>query len=253
MNLKEKPNLTAGKYFIRRTKNRMIFQNKNWIGLTCGGTGSGKSYSALTIAYQLCGNRLRYVFSAKDFMILLNNPEDLQRGDIIMFDEAGVGLGARDWNSVQNKLFGSILQTFRNMNVGVIFTTPDLSYIDVQARKLLHNYMETVGIDTEKKLAVIKVYDVQNNSRYGKIYYKHPRYLTRGGVRQLKFIAVTLPPEKIVKEYEAAKSRFTKQLNAKVLKELEAADSPKLPRISKNRYTPTNGNAFDKKFQLVFD
>jgi ABC-type dipeptide/oligopeptide/nickel transport system ATPase component len=37
-------------YIIESVKRRINHQNKNWLAIICGETGSGKSYSALRLA-----------------------------------------------------------------------------------------------------------------------------------------------------------------------------------------------------------
>jgi ABC-type dipeptide/oligopeptide/nickel transport system ATPase component len=206
--------------FVKRIRARLLFQNKNWLGIICGETGSGKSYSALSLAY-LISNRVHVVFTPLEFLSLLNN-SNIQKGDVVIFDEAGVGMSSREWYSVQNKLLGTVLQTFRNMNVAVIFTTPNLSFIDVQARKLFHSYMETSYIDYENEESFLKVFDIQINGRFNKIYYKRPRIINdvTGSVYTMSHLVLDKPSEEACEHYEGLKSEYTKKLNANALNEL---------------------------------
>jgi hypothetical protein len=213
--------------FVKKIRARFLYQNKNWLAIICGETGSGKSYSALTIA-GLIGNKTHIVFTPIEFLQLLNS-KSLSKGDIVVFDEAGVGMSSREWYSVQNKLLGSVLQTFRNMNVGVIFTTPNLSFIDVQARKLFHHYFETAFIDYDEDEAFLKVYEIQVNSRLDKIYYKKPKFADENGrVFTMSHLVVDKPKEDIIEYYEGLKSAYTSRLNENALRDLlEPRDKPK--------------------------
>lgn len=219
--------LNVGEKYINKIRGRLLIQNKNWLSIVCGDTGSGKSYCAISLADQICPRGItikrNVVFNPIQFMERLNNVEDLKKGDILIFDEAGVGMSSREWYSMQNKLLGSVLQTFRNLNVGVIFTTPNLSFIDIQARKLFHSYFETANIDYKRKLAYVRVYDIDVNSRYDKTYYKHPKFLNAVG-RQSKcsYIAIPKPRPELIEEYERVKRKYTLELNAKALQELTA-------------------------------
>jgi hypothetical protein len=205
--------------FINRIRARTKFQNKNWLAIICGETGSGKSYSALSLAKQI-GGKVFTVFTPLEFLSLLNCGK-LSKGDVIIFDEAGVGMSSREWYSVQNKLLGTVLQTFRNMNVSVIFTTPNLSFIDVQARKLFHCYMDTAYIDYKKEEAYLKVYNIQVNSRLDKIYYKKPRFTNdEGRVYTMSHLVLNKPDKKMSEYYENKKTEYTEKLNANALKEL---------------------------------
>lgn len=211
--------------YINRIKNRMNVLNKNWLAIICGETGSGKSYSALSLGAFI--GKVHLVFSPFEFLTLINSGKVI-KGDIIIFDEAGVGMGAREWQSVQNKLLGSVLQTFRNMNCGVIFTTPNLSFIDIQARKLFHSYFETLYIDYDKEETILKPYNIEVNSRYDKIYYKKPRYTDHDGITYaIAQLSLPKPPKKIIEYYEKRKTAYTEQLNKRALEELTNKNKPK--------------------------
>lgn len=204
--------------YVSRIRYRLNSQNKNWLAIICGETGSGKSYAALSLGQKI--GRVFIVFTALEFMTLINSGK-LQRGDVVIFDEAGVGMSSREWYTVQNKLLGSVLQTFRNMNIGVIFTTPNLSFIDIQARKLFHNYLETSYIDFKKELVHLKAYYIQVNSRYDKVYFKHPRFTDEKGVSVcMSHLALNKPTDNLISYYERRKLEYTRQLNLNALKEL---------------------------------
>lgn len=224
--------------YVKRVRARMLFQNKNWLAIICGETGSGKSYSALSLAH-LIGGKVHVVFTPVEFLRLLNS-QKLSKGDVIVFDEAGVGMSSREWYSVQNKLLGTILQTFRNMNVAVIFTTPNLSFIDVQARKLFHSYLETSYLDYEAEEAYLKAYDIQVNSRLDKLYYKLPRFQDKNGrVLTMSHLVLNKPDSKVVEYYESLKSQYTKRLNEDALSELtkpkeRVSEKPDLDKIGRD-------------------
>ena len=204
--------------YVKRIYNRLNYMNKNWLAIICGETGSGKSYSALTLASEI--GKVHLVFTPFEFLSLINSTR-INKGDVIIFDEAGVGLSSREWYSIQNKLLGTILQTFRNMNVAVIFTCPNLSFVDVQARKLFHSYLETSYLDYEEEEAHLRVFDIQVNSRYDKVYFKHPRFTSPSGkVCTMAELILNKPSEKMVEYYEERKTKYTKNLNKEALDSL---------------------------------
>ena len=218
--------------YIERIRNRLLKHNKNWIAIICGETGSAKSYSAMSLADLITKGsfnvKLHVVFSPVALIRLVNNPQNLKKGDIIIFDEAGVGMSSRDWYSVQNKLLGSVLQTFRNLNIGLIFTTPNLSFLDTQGRKLIHAYMETKGIDRVNKVSYLKVYDVQVNSRFDKTYFKAPIFKVKNQIVKCPIIALHKISSVKSKQYEILKTEYTKELNLKALQELENSGQVKV-------------------------
>jgi hypothetical protein len=201
---------------------RRLYQyNKNWLAIICGETGSGKSYSALKIAETAdpTFSAERVVFSAPQFIRLLG--KKLKKGNIVVFDEAGVGMPAREWYSISNKTLGYILQTFRHQNLGVIFTTPDFSFMDVQARKLFHSYFETTTIDRNKKCVVLKWMNLSVSPRYGKIYFIYPTVQQNYTRVKLKKINVYYPSPELVRSYELKKSAFSRNLRKEIEQKLE--------------------------------
>lgn len=200
---------------------RRLYQyNKNWLAIICGETGSGKSYSALKIAETAdpTFTAERVVFSAPQFIRLLG--KKLKKGNIVVFDEAGVGMPAREWYSISNKTLGYILQTFRHQNLGVIFTTPDFSFMDVQARKLFHSYFETVTIDRSKECVVLKWMNLDVDPRSGKVYFHCPVIQKDYQRVKMKKINVYYPSSRLVYSYEIKKSRFSKDLRKEIEEKL---------------------------------
>src|SRR5437870_4384364 len=99
-----------------------IRNNKNFLCAVLGPTGSGKTYTALRIAEEIDPSfgSSRIVFNPVDFMKILKG---LPSGSVIVFDEAGVGMSAQEWQKKANKIFNYVLQTFRFRNIIVFFTT----------------------------------------------------------------------------------------------------------------------------------
>lgn len=202
----------------------MLKRNKNWLAIICGDTGSGKSFAALMIAC-LLSKRFNIdfvVFSAEEFMALVNSGR-LKAGDIILFDEAGVGIPSREWWTISNKMINYVLQTFRHKNLGVIFTTPDFSFIDIQTRKLFHNYIETVTVNRKKNYCEVKWFELQHNPRFDKLYFKFPRIVENGEIKIVERVQINKPPEKLIAAYELKKMMFTKKLNIDAEKGIQRA------------------------------
>ena len=211
-------------FYFHSIMMRMMEHNQNWLCLVVGGTGSGKSYLALKIAEELDStfNASRVAFNAEEFMSILNDGQ-LQKGCFIIFDEAGVGMSAREWFSLSNKALNYVLQTFRFRNIGVIFTTPDMGFIDVNARKLFHTYVETIRIDRNMKVCVAKVMEMQNNPKMGEQYTKYPRQL--GEV--MKRYCFHLPSKDLIKAYELKKTEYGLKLQRDIGQELKESGNTK--------------------------
>lgn len=223
----------TGSHFLGYIKQR-IERNKNFLCAVCGPTGSGKSYSAMRIAEILDPSFSvdRVVFTPAEFMRLINDGT-LGVGSVIVFDEAGVGMSSKQWQSLQNKLLNFLLQTFRHRNYIVIFTSPHLGFMDASSRKLLHAYLETVSINPKKKTCTLKPLLLQLNQRSGEAYYKYLRVITPGkGVSPLSRLNVGLPTSDLVREYEMKKTEFTTSLNQNIQEEIEESDAFQGPTLT---------------------
>ncbi len=177
----------------------------SFISLTVGRHRTGKSLWELTKNWLLdvtfrkdLENRVCY--SPQGFMEALDHIQrERIKGGCIMWDEAGYGLPSRDWYDISNKSINYALQVFGYLNPIIGFVTPDISFIDSQAKKLLQTLY--VASRPSSDYAYIKPYNVLFDRRYGKTYYPHPRLIIKKRHFQLKRIMVPKPPDKLIKRY----------------------------------------------------
>lgn len=215
------------KYWISYIKQR-IRKNKNFLGFISGQTGSGKSYSSLRIAEELDPdfNIDRCVFGGVELMTLINSGK-LKKGSVIVFEEIGVELSAKNWASVTNKMLNYLLQTFRHKNFILIMNSPYMDFVDASTRKLFHSEMRTAGIDFEKKQARLKPHLIQYNSRIKKFYFKRLKVVTAQGKVPVDWWLVDIPSKQLRKAYEEKKDAFTDKLNREIQEELEQIHAKK--------------------------
>ena len=71
--------------------------------------------------------------------------------EVIIFDEAGVGIMARRSMINLNVLVGTVAQSFRYMLGVVIITVPEMSFVDSQVRGLSHFVLRTQSINYKKE------------------------------------------------------------------------------------------------------
>ncbi len=208
--------------WITRKRNRITRRNKNWLVLICGDTGSSKSWSGAKICQDIDptfvddikehGIQKRVaVGNSQHFIDILKDAKrggGLRRGNMIMFDEAGVSISSRNWFEDIQKDLMFVLQSFRHLNLGVIFTTPDLSFVDSQARKLFHTYLDALDINFKTNRAILKPFELQRNSYEGKTYKKYPII----GGRKIQRFFIAKPHKDFIKYYEPAKDVLTERL-----------------------------------------
>lgn len=210
-------------------------QNKNILILTIGSTGSGKSWADARICelwYKAYFNKAFPVehicFSLEEAVKLIFSGK-LKRGDIIIIEEAGININALDFQKKAIKFFGFILQSFRSKNIGIIFNTPNLSFIGKTQRTLLHGVLETAGIDRKNSQVILKPYYLQTNSFYGKTYKKFLRKKVDNRLRSIERIALSKPSDELITAYEEKKSIFVEKIGKEFISLSETKDEEEKP------------------------
>jgi hypothetical protein len=205
---------------------RKIRRNQNFIGAFIGATGSGKSYSALSFCEYMSArlgvpfSSENIVFSPQALMSLINSG-NLRKGSCILFEESGVTYSNRQWQSINNQLINYLIETFRDLNYVVFFTVPNISFIDVVARKLIHCLFETKSINYEDNFVVVKPFMIQV-SKTGKVYYKYLKVSERGRVvpTQILRLNIYLASDDLIGVYDDKKEVFGKELRSAITKGL---------------------------------
>lgn len=215
-------------YAIRRS----LLRGENFVGIITGRTRSGKSFTALRMCMEIDPDFSidRVVFSAQEFMDLLHSGK-LKAGDMILWDEAGVGIATRDWYSILNKSINYVLQTWGHKNIGLILTVPDMSFVDSQTRKLVNIHFKTIRLIRSENYARLKAYYLSPMGKDTKLV--RPRYYIGGRKFDVTTVEVKKPPTKIVNRYLKKKEAFTKKLNEDVLVDITKFEEAKKRESSK--------------------
>ena len=206
------------KYIKSKMKN-----NKNFLSVFTGATGSGKSYSCLRLA-ELWYN---YYFNGKQFptenicfsveqLVRRLRTGKLKKGDLLVVEEIGVSANAKNFQSKTNKALQYILQSFRSLNIIVLFNVPHFSFFDKTARMLMHSHIQTQRIDVEKKICILKPYFLSISQSTGKIYSKWLRVknIKTGQIIKITSLSLRKPSEELCKIYEKMKHKFVQTLIA---------------------------------------
>lgn len=235
-----------GGYFVGYTMQR-VRHNKNFLAAITGPTGSGKTYSALKLGELTDPNfsEDHIVFTPREFMNLLNSGK-LRKGSVIVFEEVGVSLNNRNWQSVVNKMLQFVFQTFRHENYIVYFTAPHFNFIDKATRELFHCFLQTQNIDRRNKLCKLKPLFIQIDQRTGNMYYKYLRVITPQGNAKMTKLLTGLPSKDLIQAYEIKKKRFTDNLNKDVKKAIDDVD----PEDNKEEKTAINREE-QKRFDMM--
>jgi hypothetical protein len=210
------------KYLPNYVKSR-IEKNQNFVVLFVGQTGTGKSYGGMSLAEEIDPNFNigRIVFSAQEFIELLNTDDTLTKGSVIMWDEAGVGMPAREWYSLSNKVISYVVQTFRVKGYILVMTTPSLRYIDSQIRSLFHGICEMIDPSVYGgTFGWGKYMHLVHDPKEGKTIMQYPTILDEHSrVMKLKGrtpkhgnMLFPMPSDELVSDYEPKKKAFTDNL-----------------------------------------
>jgi len=248
---------------IQSVQKRLWKQNKNWLSIITGQTGSGKSWSALSLAEKIDPDfdTSKVVLRPEKFMEKVAEREWGQ-GDVVVFDEAGAGMSAKAHMTKKNRIIDQVLQTFRRQNIAVIFTVPSKSNVDKSVRRLLHTYIETKGIDYRNERNLLKWLEMDYNQKTDKIYYKYPKRRTSSGaLKKIKTVKMGKPSKELIKAYESKRSRYQDRKNKEFLEELQEKmndnDSKSHNEKTKTEkikdYIKENPEASGKEISKMFD
>lgn len=208
--------------------NRRISSNKNFLGVFVGQTGSGKSYGSIELADRLMHNNLpkeNICFTAEQFLKRLDDglkDNTLKKGDVLIWEETGIGLKAKDWQSKSNKIINSVIQVFRTENLIVIMNVPFLTFIDSDARRLIHAFFQTKRIDKKNKRVIVKPMNIQVNQISGKVYTKYLiARMPNGASVKVKTIALPKPRKELVDYYEEKSGEFKRNVITEARQKLD--------------------------------
>ena len=222
------PTQYLGRIVRQKMWRRMNVENQHFMAAIVGREGTGKSHSALTLSRLVDPD-----FSAEDVYF---DPQDLLRafdsdeygrGDMIVLDEAGVGLGNRSWYDKEQILLNQTLQTVRDDNMGVIFTLPRLEELDSQTIGRLHAFNEMIDVHPNEGWAEMKWKNINlTRDGRGKEYKKYTRLNVNGVRKRITRCAIAPPPEDLVAAYEERKETFKAKLYEEAIGAYDDEDDP---------------------------
>lgn len=201
-------------------------ENMNRIIIIVGNPGSGKSWTALAYMYLLYAARDGRLPTPETFpfenitfdpLTFLERVEQTE-GEVIMFDEGGVGANARRWYTKSNIAISQVIQTMRFKRHVILVTVPRLSMIDKHLRDLAHELHIVTGVRKNNKNLVwvreLSYYAGKDKEESNRLYpaFYLPQY--RLGYL-IKAMWVGAPPKWLADKYE----EMSREYKEKVLRE----------------------------------
>jgi ABC-type dipeptide/oligopeptide/nickel transport system ATPase component len=206
---------------------RLNIKNEHFMGVIVGREGSGKSHTALSICRTVdpTFDADRVFFDPADLVEAFRDDE-LGEGNMVMLDEAGVGLGRRSWYEKEQVLLNQTLQTVRDENMGVLYTLPRLSELDSQTVGRLHALLAMKEKHPQEGWASVsyKNVDPTRETVDGKVYRKYPRMNIDGRKHRITSIGIKRPPADLADAYEERKAEFKKGLYEQVIEAHDDTD-----------------------------
>lgn len=237
---------TYGKIFINKIKERLN-HNQNCLIAFIGQTGSGKSYSSMSLSLVLNSHfNINYIYFDIESFITDLSEKKFKAYDCIIIDDAGLSISNRNWQSPFNKAIGLITQSFRFMQLVVIFNMPKLSFIELQVRSLIHFYLIHSG--TQGNFEILESQEIKDLNSDADI---QAEPLTIDSNTELKEIYFIMPyDDALIREYEKRKSEYMTELYKKLALELKIGKNNvviKCEYCSKENIVKST----DKKFTCV--
>ena len=195
-----------------------ISRNRNVCILVVGRVGTGKSWSCLKLASVLdpSFNMERIVFNLTDLLELVHKGK-VGKGEVIIFDEAGISVSNRNSYMNQfNKAMSHLLQTWRHRNHILFISVPSIAFIDKGIRSMFDLMIETTRVVRKRQVVQCDVKMIQHNYQIGKTYYYNARM--EDGTTML--LEIGKPNTKLINRYEKKKTEFTTDLYEKLMVEL---------------------------------
>ena len=242
--------LKEGEFFNTWAHNRFK-NNKNILGVICGPTGSSKTYDSLSLCENYYKNILNKQFPIENVCFSLYavakrlKEGNLVKGELLILEEAGANLGNLDFQQKLAKMFTYILQSFRSMNIGLIMTLPVFTMLNKSARQLVHFHFITTTIDYEKKIAKVKPFFHQLNSKTGVSYWKYPRVRIRGGKRKIKKLLFSIPSDGLIIQYEIQKTKFVGGITQEFMDEFARLEEKKMIQESRKELTDVEQETYE--------
>ncbi len=206
--------------------------NQHITAIFVGGTGTGKSWAAMDIAYQ-AAREVAKIDKGKDVtpdswqeyfnldhmaIITLDRVVDVWKNikphGIYILDDIGVGYSNRDWMKDKNKGMNKIIQTMRTDNTFVIYTVPHKGLIDKVPRELVEWYFEferseqmfSVGLNTCKFL------DITSLKRENRQLFIYDLVQDASGSEQFVRHVARKPPAALTVPYEQMRAEIAMEL-----------------------------------------
>jgi len=211
-------------------RDKLIIKDEHYPMVVVGYPGVGKSSTALALAEAVDESFTveRVAFKHTEFFEIAKN---IERGQAIVFDEAGIGLHAREWQTTTNIIFSKLTQVYRFLNVFVVFTVPDISYIDTHARNEMKAILELVAKDLEKEETIGHWWVVKRSRAFGVTRFEKLKIFDDEGENEIDPVYIPKPSKELWRAYKRKAETYKRNLIDELYDELQKLEEGVLSKI----------------------
>ena len=205
--------------------NRVNNQNRNFICIVVGPTGSGKSYACLSFADKLTGgtfNIKNVCFGAREFIDRVSSPQT-KKGSVLVFEESGISMDNRNFYSSVNKTLSYVFEVFRTDNIVLFLNVPNITFVDKKIRELCHAVIEMKRVDYKKNISYGSIKLTKNSGMGGKTYHIHLRSTKEGRLKITNW-RFPKPNKRIIKQYEDKRLEYKINIKADAISSINKAE-----------------------------
>jgi len=224
-----------------------IRKNKNFISVTTGPTGSGKSWFDLSVVETLQPKIVKYperiTFHPLETLKLIKSGS-MKRGDCFIMEEVGIQIDRHKWYSKYNKVIKYLFQTFRKQGYVCFMNVPSYKFIDSAILKLVHAHFSVVSIDFDTETTRTNAKLWQYNEERDKVYKKFMKVISPNSkmVVPLRFWNQPKPTQALIDLYEAKKDVYNTDLDEKLYYELKELEMKENEGIRKKHFSDKEKN-----------
>lgn len=207
--------------YLKRIWRRVYERNQNYIAYIYGPPGTSKSWDGLSLGEMLSPRfSVKYVvFSVEQLFALIKQPWVVV-GDVILFEEAGVAVSNREYNSERNQLLSKLTQVFRTKNIILLYNSPKTELADKQILCVCMGLIMTSGIDYDTSEGICRIYDpVRYDMKRGTWSKRLIGVKRRSPINPNRFWSLKIgttrikrPSVKLVHEYEKLRFAYTENM-----------------------------------------
>lgn len=240
--IKQDKNSWLWKPIYKRVKEK----NQQFACTFCGKPGSGKSYTALSIAelfYPDIDVNESIFFTPKDFAKKVN--EKLPKGYPLILDDAGLSILSTEAMQKEIRNISKTLQSIRHRNLLVFLTVPSFGLLAKSTRILSDYYCNPLRIDYDTEETICKFQRIKFDALSGDMYRSNPvrSYYKKNELSgftelvQEKYLCFRIkkPSEKVCKDYDKFKKERMKEFDEQNYFELENRHQQKTKRTLTNK------------------